>query len=180
MMPIGPLMTEHRLIERMIRLFAKELETIEKENVVDLNFIETAVDFIQMYADRCHHGKEEDILFKELEKKEITSEHKKIMSELIEEHKMARDMVDKLLKAKKMYLDGNKDAVHIITENIHWLINFYPEHITKEDKRFFIPVMSYFTKDEQKSMLDEFWGFDKSLIHEKYTSVVQILENKWR
>ena len=33
---------------------------------VDPVFIDTAVDFIRTYADRCHHGKEEDLLFKAL------------------------------------------------------------------------------------------------------------------
>ena len=37
---------------------------------VDPVFIDTAVDFIHTYADRCHHGKEEDILFKALAAKD--------------------------------------------------------------------------------------------------------------
>ncbi len=39
-----------------------------------------------MYADRTHHGKEQDILFRDLEKKELSPNHTKIMGELLEEH----------------------------------------------------------------------------------------------
>jgi len=69
MLPIGPLMIEHRLIERMIKLMDKASKKMQKQDNADLNFIDIAVDFIKIYADRCHHGKEEDILFKALTKK---------------------------------------------------------------------------------------------------------------
>jgi hemerythrin-like domain-containing protein len=63
MNPIGPLMWEHRLIEKMLRLFDGEIRKINELDRVDTVFIDTAVDFIRIYADRTHHGKEEDILF---------------------------------------------------------------------------------------------------------------------
>lgn len=53
MMPIAPLMIEHRLIERMIEVVKEELVLIEKERKIDPKFIEMAVDFIRSYADRC-------------------------------------------------------------------------------------------------------------------------------
>jgi hemerythrin-like domain-containing protein len=36
-----------------------------------------------MYADRTHHGKEEDILFRDLEKKSLPPNHTKIINELV-------------------------------------------------------------------------------------------------
>jgi hemerythrin-like domain-containing protein len=62
----GPLMIEHRLIDRMIGIIKRILSQIEKEEKVDPVFVDTTVDFIRTYADRTHHGKEEDILFREL------------------------------------------------------------------------------------------------------------------
>ena len=65
----APLMIEHRLIERMISLIKSTLVQIETTKEVDPLLVDTAVDFIRMYADRTHHGKEEDILFRELSKR---------------------------------------------------------------------------------------------------------------
>lgn len=104
MKPIGPMMWEHRLIEKMLRLFDSEIKKISEWNKVDVVFIDTAVDFIKTYADRTHHGKEEDILFRDLAKKVLTPEHTRIMNELIEEHKYARQTVGKLVDAKARYL----------------------------------------------------------------------------
>jgi len=82
MMPIGPLMIEHRLIEKMIEAMRTQLLRWERSGQVDPLFIDTAVDFIRTYADRCHHGKEEGILFRDLGGKPLSGEHKSIMEEL--------------------------------------------------------------------------------------------------
>ena len=86
-------MIEHRLIEKMFELVRKEIKKIEELKQVDPIFIDTTVDFIRTYADRTHHGKEEDILFRDLEKKNIAELDKKIMQELIDEHKYGRKTV---------------------------------------------------------------------------------------
>jgi len=176
MLPIGPLMIEHRLIERMIKILRMKSVSFDETKIADVNFIDTAVDFIRMYADRCHHGKEEDILFRELKKKQITDEHKKIMDDLIKEHVWGRETTKKLVSAKKSYLSGNKESVHEIVRFMKELAEFYPVHIAKEDKHFFVPVMEYFTQEEKDAMLQESWEFDRKLIHEKYESVVKKLE----
>jgi len=46
-MPIGSLMIEHRLIERMIIVMKKEIDRMEKEGTIDSGFIDIAVDFIR-------------------------------------------------------------------------------------------------------------------------------------
>ncbi len=176
MQPIGPLMIEHRLIEKMIALIEKETKKIEQENRVNPLFIETAVDFIRTYADRCHHGKEEDILFRDLEKLDLKPEHKKTMDELVDEHIRARNAVARLVEEKDNYVRGDRNAVPKIVKEMKWLAGFYPQHIEKEDKDFFIPVMDYFTDSEKDDMLKEFYDFDQTLIHEKYRKVVEEIE----
>lgn len=178
MMPIGPLMIEHRLIEKMIALMDEEIAKMKQYRKANPLFIETAVDFIRMYADRTHHGKEEDILFRELEKKDLSPNHKRIMEELVEEHVWARSMVGKLVDAKKKYEKDHIEIVDEIIDIMSELTEFYPKHIEKEDKHFFIPVMKYFTQEEQDTMLEEFWEFDKTLIHEKYKKVVENLQKR--
>ncbi|MFA5499890.1 MAG: cation-binding protein, partial [Candidatus Omnitrophota bacterium] len=77
MMPIGPLMIEHRLIERMIRVIKVKIQRFQARKEVSIAFTDKAVDFIRMYADKCHHGKEENILFRDLAKKKLQADHKK-------------------------------------------------------------------------------------------------------
>jgi hemerythrin-like domain-containing protein len=173
---IGPLMWEHRLIERLLRAAEAKLPAIQLQDDFDPVFIDTVVDFIRTYADRTHHGKEEDILFKELGKKPLISEHIRIMKELVKEHQFARKTVGKLVEAKIRFLEGDKSSLAEITDSLKTLIEFYPKHIEKEDKHFFYPVLEYFSKEEQDAMLAWFYEFDAKMIHEKYIKVVEATE----
>lgn len=172
-MPVGPLMTEHRLIEQMIDVMKKGREEVEEKQKIKPELIHTVVDFIRVYADRLHHGKEEDILFRELEKKNLSSQHKKTMEELVEEHKWGRKKVKMLVESHKMYRQGDHKEVETISQILKELIVFYPKHIEKEDKNFFIPVMDYFSSQEQQDILEEERKFDREFIHQIYKGKVE-------
>ena len=118
MQPIGPLMVEHRLIERAVPLMQNELKRLEKDKTPDREFVLA----------------------------------------------IGRETVGKLLAAKD---PGD------IQNQLSKLIDLYPKHIEKEDKRFFVPVMDYFNDQEQKEMLEQMREFDKKLIHEKYEKVIE-------
>ena len=185
MQPVGPLMIEHRLIERLIALMQREL-TRMKDNIaverefafVDPVFIDTAVDFMRTYADRCHHGKEEDILFAALAQKDLTPEHRQTMAELLEDHVWGRKTTASLVEAKNDYLLERTGALDDLLLHLEELVMFYPRHIEKEDKHFFIPCMQYFSEAEQAELLERMAEFDRRLIHEKYQSIVEGIEHR--
>ena len=174
----APLMIEHRLIGRMIRQIQNVLRQIESTKEVDPLFVDTAVDFIRTYADRTHHGKEEDILFRDLQKKELSDDDRRVMNELIDDHKFARQVTKKLIEANSRYRSGENSALAQIADQLRTLAGFYPKHIEKEDKVFFPASRAYFSEQEDQAMLGEFWEFDKKMIHEKYRSVVEALERE--
>jgi hemerythrin-like domain-containing protein len=177
-MPIGPLMIEHRLIERMIDVLRIEASRIAESKTVNPVLLDVAVDFIRIYADRTHHGKEENILFRDLAEKEISSEDREVMEELVNEHVCARQIVRGLVKAKEHYLEGDTDAIETIVEQLEALVGLYPAHIEKEDKVFFRAAMKYLTRSEQDAMIEEMREFDRKMIHEKYKSVVEFFEQR--
>jgi hemerythrin-like domain-containing protein len=176
MLPVDLLMQEHRIIERMIPPIKKEIARMEETKEVNPNFIDVTVDFIRTYADHCHHGKEEGILFRELAKKGLSEEHATIMKELIEEHVYGRKTARNIESAKESFVNGNPEALKDVRKFLNDLAEFYPKHIEKEDKKFFYPVMKYFTPQEQETMLQQCWEFDRKLIHEKYTKTIGEME----
>ena len=134
-MPVDFLMQEHRIIERMIPPIKNELSKIKETKEVNPEFIDITIDFIRTYADHCHHGKEEGILFRELAKKKLAGEHDTIMKELINEHVYARTATSNLEKAKDNYVNGNTEARNDVWKFLNDLAEFYPKHIKKEDKK---------------------------------------------
>ena len=172
----GQLMIEHRLIERMLSVIKGVLAKIESKHEVDPVLVDIAVDFIRVYADRTHHGKEEDILFRKLDNKPLSADDRRVMKELIDEHVFARQTTKALVDANTRYRNGDKTALTDIADKLQILIEFYPKHIEKEDKVFFPSSRNYFTDEEDQVMLAEFWEFDRKMIHEKYKSVVEGFE----
>jgi len=169
-------MIEHRLIERMLAHIRLKLSEIEASKAVDPLFVDTAVDFIRTYADRTHHGKEEDILFRELETRNLSDVDRRLMNELVEEHVFGRKITRELIEANTRYRSGDPSALAVITGNLETLAEFYPRHIAKEDKVFFPAARAYFTDEEDQALLAKFWEFDRQMIHDKYKAVVGALE----
>lgn len=178
MMPIGPLMIEHRLIERMIGLLDRHLQEVGSPEQIDLQFIGQAVDFLRVYADRCHHGKEEDFLFKALQEKPLQSEHQQMLDELLAEHTAARAAVRGVAEGRQQALQGDRAGYQQIAAHAARIVALYPVHIEKEDQVFFLPVMDYFSAAEQQDMLKDFAEFDQKMIHEKYLAVVEQWEQQ--
>jgi hemerythrin-like domain-containing protein len=174
--PAGPLLHEHRLIERMLAVMTRKLETAERVGAIDPLFVDTATDFIRTYADACHHGKEEDILFRRLASKDLDPGLAQAMADLIEDHLRGRSLTRRLVEANKCYADGDRSALPDIEADLRALIEFYPVHIDKEDHHFFKPALAYFTEKEQADMLAAFTAFDSPTIHDRYLAIVERLE----
>lgn len=177
MLPVGPLMTEHRLIEKMIDIMRRQAGRIDETGEVDAGSIDMIVDFIRTYADAVHHGKEEDILFRDLAAKDLSDEHRRTMDELVQEHIYGREKVRELVEAKNNYLNGDTQARHGIVTAMKELYGFYPGHIVKEDKHFFLPVMEYFTRDELDRMIHECNEFDRNFVHVRYRETVESFDS---
>jgi hemerythrin-like domain-containing protein len=171
-------MIENRVIERMIRITRLKVEEFKRANEPNKMFIETLIDFIRIYADQNHHGKEEGILFRDLKKKRISSEHKRIINGLIQEHAIARITVSQLEVAKNSYFSGKKEELNVILEKMDFLVNLYPIQIEKEDKHFFQPIMTYFSSKELDMLLEEEHAFDRKMIHRKYNQAVRGFEEE--
>ncbi len=174
---IGLLMREHRLIEQIVVPLEIELVHISHDDTAHPAFIYEAVDFFRSYADRYHHGKEEDILFVELGKKKLDPGLEKIMGELVEEHRFARKTVGALVEATGRWSHGEHQALADISDNLRKLIELYPRHIEKEDKRFFFPCQEYFSKEERRKLLEAGYRFDREFMNEDYSERMKVLMN---
>ncbi len=174
---IEPLVEEHRVIKSTLAVFETEIEKIKERQRVDPIAINMSVDFIRTYTDLVHHGKEENILFQELGKKNLSAEHSQVMNELLAEHKYSRTIVGKWMDATERYFEG-KDTSPEIIGCLQELTIFYPQHIMKENKHFFGPILEYFTQEEQNKMIQEFEEFDGKILHWKYRKVEAAMKER--
>ncbi len=183
MLPIAPLMIEHRLIERMIRLMAQEQDRLQANIAVspefafvEPRFLQAAVSFLRDYADACHHGKEEEILFAALQAKPLSPAHRRILQQLQAEHRWGREATQRLAFATQRFLQGQEEAVTDILTGLEALVTFYPAHIAAEDQEFFLPVLAYFSPAEQAALLQQMQIFDQDRDMAHYEALVAAWE----
>jgi len=149
------LVEEHRLIKRMIDVLENAAETLEKGETVKPAVFEQATDFIRNFADRFHHAKEEEILFKEMVKKGMPEKDSPIEAMLIE-HEQGREFVKGVIKANDDFKKGNERAIKEIIRNAKGYIGLLREHIDKEDNILYPLAERMFTEQEKDKLIDKF------------------------
>ena len=173
--PSDALRVEHDLIRRVIHAMGRSLHRLEGEERVDLMLIQRMVDFLETYAHRVHHGKEEEILFRELHEKALEPPFRRTMEELAREHVEMRDLVGDLTEGLDAYLDGDEDGRTAMREALSGVMEVYPEHIEREEEDFFPEVEAYLEEREVRAVLEAMAGHDRAMIHEKYGSLAEDL-----
>ena len=123
---------EHQLILRMITLLEKSVALAEAGQFSDWNFyLEGALPFIRSYADRFHHAKEEDVLFKALVANGMPEKNSPVAAMLME-HDHGRAFVRGVEGAAQRLLAG-ENAVAELAENARGYCALLRDHIEKED-----------------------------------------------
>jgi hemerythrin-like domain-containing protein len=120
--PMKKLVDEHVLIKRWIALIPRVVENLDVESEEGRRLILEGIDMIRSYADKYHHAKEEDILFKYFD------EEADIIKVMHEDHAHGRSLVKEMLAA----LD-RRDA-KTIAANLIAYRELLTEHIRKEDE----------------------------------------------
>lgn len=120
--PLQRLVDEHILIKRLVGLIPRIIQNLQVESEEGRQLILQTVNFIRFYADKYHHAKEEEILFRYFD------ENSDILKAMHHEHEEARSHVRAILEA----LDKrDKDA---IAKHLNAYHDLLAEHIRKEDE----------------------------------------------
>src|SRR3989339_1283789 len=159
---------EHGGIMLMMQIMKKIAIRLLDGKEVRREDLSKVVEFLVNFADKCHHGKEEDIFFPKLVK---TTSNKKLVNMLVGEHKTGRDFIRGIVESFKKYKAGNPDAIHIAV-NIEGYVQLLTEHIRKENTILFPIADKELPTKIQEKMAKEFERFEKNVIgagkHEEF------------
>jgi hemerythrin-like domain-containing protein len=123
--PMQRLVDEHVLIKRWIALIPGVINNLDLESDAGRQVILDGIDLIRSYADRYHHAKEEDILFKYFD------QDSEILNVMYEDHTTGRGHVKAMLEA----LD-HRDR-QTLSEHLLAYRELLTGHIQKEDEILF-------------------------------------------
>jgi len=154
---------EHKLILRMVRTLPLIHQRIEKGDV-DPEILLTVVDFFKVYADKSHHAKEEAALFPLLAKRGVRLKGCPIGT-LHNEHDQGRILMKALGDAAHRYMKGDFDAKKQIAEYLKNAVDFYTDHIWKEDFLLFPMSHKVLNDADEEELRKEFISVDSKLGH---------------
>lgn len=124
----GILRAEHVLILEV----ASALERVLDAGASDVETVDDCVAFFRLFADACHHGKEEDLLFPALEREGMPADAGPI-AVMLHEHRIGRDFVRRMFEASPAFRTGDTAAAREIADAGRGYIELIRAHIAKED-----------------------------------------------
>ncbi len=133
---IDTLMREHRFIEELLGSLKVFVEQLEVEQQEARKTIADFAEFFREFADRCHHGKEEDQLFATLGDHGFPRDAGPIFV-MVGEHNMGRSYIKALASIGAGEGALNETELCKIKETAGGFIPLLRMHIQKEDEILF-------------------------------------------
>jgi hemerythrin-like domain-containing protein len=110
------------------------LPLLKTGRTIPESILNQVIDFSINFTDVCHHGKEENSLFPELEKKGMPRNSGPIAVMLME-HEVTRKLATRMESSSKTYLKSGDPTQLII--DMQEYINHVVQHLWKENNRLF-------------------------------------------
>lgn len=151
---------EHQAV-RLALIFLEMLRIqIENKKTIDVEKFEKLLEFFKIFVDKCHHGKEENFLFPELEKAGIPREDGPI-GVMLTEHEFGRDyirIIEENIQSYKTKPDENN--IKKISEAIKGYVELLEQHIYKENNVLFAMADIHLPEKLQEELFEKFEEFE--------------------
>lgn len=146
---------EHEAILKMLEVTEQVANRLERGEAVRQEVLANLQEFFRLFADQCHHGKEEDLLFPLLEQKGIPRTGGPI-GVLLHEHEEGRSLIRQMGDAAR----GTESR--LAGSGSRWAgaargyVGLLRGHIEKENNVLFMMAERLLTPGEQEQLAEDF------------------------
>ncbi|EJO5346782.1 hemerythrin domain-containing protein [Clostridium botulinum] len=178
------MVSEHKNIKRMLVVIRKYCFKVLKNQQVDYNDFYKIIDFVRNYADKHHHGKEEDYLFNRMVDEIKGPAEKLVKHGMLVEHDLGRLYMQNLEKALEVLENGKEEAkIDIIANAVSYTDLLY-RHIEKEDEVVYKFAERNLSKETLEKLDEDCKKIEKEAeekgIQHKYINLICELEKNVR
>ncbi|MBU4567302.1 MAG: hemerythrin domain-containing protein [Desulfarculus sp.] len=186
MKPSDEIIAEHEAVLKVLDILGIICDESSELPQMPLAHIEYIIDFFSIFVDKCHHGKEEDILFPELYIVG-TPRQKNFVGFLIKEHQKARVLVQEMLETIKVMkgADGllttpaSEAAADKLIAVSRSYINLMRFHINNENQNLLPLIEKLFSRAKQDEFLTLFEQLESERIgnglHQNFHNMINKL-----
>jgi hemerythrin-like domain-containing protein len=181
MKPIQDLINEHEAVKltlKILDIICNEIE--QSENISNTEHLDQLIEFFTVFVDKCHHGKEEELLFPALEEIGVQRDGGPI-GVMLSEHQQGRKYVLKMKEALLRYNEGDSAAAAKLAKNARAYIALLRQHIDKENNVLFPIGDSRLSEGKKEELWEGFETIEKQKIgvgkHEEFHNMIEQLES---
>lgn len=182
MKPTTVLSEEHRVIEVVLSCLEQMAQEAIDNGRLDAEPAGQVVDFIRNFADKCHHGKEEDHLFTALADKGMSPSEGPV-AVMLNEHDQGRALVKAMADSIAAASDGEMQALGLFVTSARNFVLLLRNHIHKEDRILF-PIAERMLSDDEMNQLNETFNTVESEhmgtgTHQRYIDLARDLAQRY-
>ncbi len=179
--PTHILRHEHRVIEQGLRALDGMCLRLKSGGSVPPDALEQMLDFIQNFADRFHHAREEAFLFPALEQSGMRQGDSALMF-LRKEHDVERHLLAELELAAEEYRYGSTEASDRFVTAAVQFRDHLVGHIQKEDTLLYHLAEELLDEEVKLTLIHDFAhdrGQTGEEITARYEQMARDLEKMW-
>lgn len=151
--PVEDLMREHGVLRRIMLIYEKEINELEKGKVPQYDAIFRSACIIRDFIEAYHEKLEEDYIFPVFEKKGMLAD---LTKTLREQHEAGRKLTMAIMKLSKERRSGNKEDPNALIDNLRLFIRMYRPHAAREDTVLFPALRGLIPDKEYDELGDKF------------------------
>jgi hemerythrin-like domain-containing protein len=171
MTPTETLKHEHQIILVVLDAAEREARLMEGEGQLRAHRVEQMVDFFRNFADRCHHAKEEKLLFVKMHERGMPLQGGPLAA-MLHEHDQGRRRVSAVADALAAASNDDPASIAAVRDNLLGYVQLLRAHIAKEDGVLFPMADQILAPQDQEELTAAFDRVEAEEIgegvHEKY------------
>ena len=183
MKAIQELRMEHDAVRLTLKVLDRICQEIELSGKLDkAQHVDHLLEFFTVFVDKCHHGKEEELLFPALEQIGVNRDNGPI-GVMLREHQLGRESVQKMKAAFSQFKTGSVSAAVDFTRNARDYISLLDQHIEKENNVLFPLAEKQLSEAKLAELLKGFEKIEADKIgvgkHEEFHKMIDQLESAY-
>lgn len=171
---------EHESIKMMLKIIEQIVISHKNTKTLNKEHFEWVLEFLKGFVDKCHHGKEEEILFPALVEHGM-SKNAGPVAVMLYEHQQGRNLVKTLSTAFEEFENEVNQSVDTIISGSESYVDILRNHIEKENDILFMMSDRILSDIEQSAIFNAFENLEEERIgpgkHEQYHQILRDLKN---
>jgi len=180
MTAIKGLRNEHEAVLLTILILDQMTIRLKAGQSIELTNLDQILEFLSIFVDKCHHGKEEKVLFPAMVEAGIPQEGGPI-GVMLYEHEQGRSYIQGLRSGVEGYRLGKESSVNEIIKNARNYGQLLTSHIDKENNVLYVMAERVLSEDKMAELKNAFTRIEEIEIgpnkHEEFHAALHALKN---